>query len=112
MALQFLFSAHHLIMLYICTKFPGNILKVFRFIKGKGFVIDRQTILGKKIYMSPGRGRHNNLPVRCSDPDGMADSEDPDQYTICSSTTVLIYWVIKLINKTMPMQSSMLLSHH
>ena len=44
--LQFLFSAHHLMMLYICTKFLENILKGFRFMKGKGFVTDRQTTLG------------------------------------------------------------------
>ena len=42
--LQFLFSAHRLIMIYICTKCRRNILNSFRVMEWTRFVTDIQTV--------------------------------------------------------------------
>ena len=51
MKLQFLFSAHRLMMLYICTKFRENILNDLRVMERKRFVTVRQTT--EKNNISP-----------------------------------------------------------
>ena len=56
MELWYLFSAHRLIVLFICIKFRESILKGFRVIERTRFVTDRQTDNYEKIYMSPPDG--------------------------------------------------------
>ena len=57
-ALQFLFFAHRLVMLYIYTKFRENVLNIFRDMERTRFVTDRRTTMGKTIHVSLSEGVH------------------------------------------------------
>ena len=59
MELQYLFSAHHLIVLYVSTKFRENISKDYRVTEWTRFVMDNY---GKNYMSPPDGGRHNNKP--------------------------------------------------